>query len=358
MALLCDEAENASTLRTVLEASVELKSALILVGPEGGWTNEERTECLAVGGNADKFGQANSSYGNGGIARAQPDFVRNRSVMLNEGGKRFFSQVNCSQCLSAVALRLVRHDRSAQSYPSWSGRRARALWTKRWKWPRWLWRRERRCWPLRRTAFRAGREHNGRFVEEAVAKLQMEIDQRGITLRLIPGIELPMRSDTRELLKSGELIPLGGRSGKVVLIEPPFNQIPPTALPLLKSLQDDGYLPLIAHPERNSEVQHDLAFVEACAMMGMAIQLTAGSILGKFGPRAEAAAKRIAIRQDWMTVIASDAHEQHERTPADMRLAANKVSLWLGGDAQAQETARRMVEDTPMSFLPVMSAAL
>ncbi len=144
----------------------------------------------------------------------------------------------------------------------------------------------------------------------------------------------------------------------MVLIEPPFNQIPASALPLLKSLQDDGYLPLIAHPERNSEVQRDLAFVETCAALGMAIQLTAGSILGKFGPRAEAAAKRIATRRGWTTVIASDAHEQHERTPGDMRLAASKVSLWLGGDDEAQTTAERMVKGTPESFLPMAVAGV
>ncbi len=199
--------------------------------------------------------------------------------------------------------------------------------------------------------FSRGKEHNGRFVEEAVAGLQMELNKRGIALRLVPGIELPMRPDTRELLRNGELIPLGGRDGKVVLIEPPFDRVPAYALPLLKSLQDDGLTPLIAHPERNSELQSDLAFLETCAGLGMAIQLTAGSILGKFGPRAEAAAKRIASRQGWKIVIASDAHERHERTPGDMRLAAEKVALWLGGDAEARATAHYMVEELPQGFL-------
>ncbi len=49
LALLCDEAETETTLRMALAARVELKSVLILIGPEGGWSDDERAECLAVG---------------------------------------------------------------------------------------------------------------------------------------------------------------------------------------------------------------------------------------------------------------------------------------------------------------------
>ncbi len=47
--LLCDEAESAHSLRCALEARPELKTALIIVGPEGGWADEERAECIAAG---------------------------------------------------------------------------------------------------------------------------------------------------------------------------------------------------------------------------------------------------------------------------------------------------------------------
>jgi protein-tyrosine phosphatase len=197
--------------------------------------------------------------------------------------------------------------------------------------------------------FHGGHEYAALFIEEAVGTLQRHIDKSGIALKIIPGIELPMRPDTADMLQSGGVIPIGGPSGKFVLIEPPFDRVPSSALHILESIIGLGLTPVLAHPERNAEIQKSLAFVETCASRGIPMQLTAGAITGKFGASPMRCAKEIAERRDWTIIISSDAHDTAERNPSDMREAVETVAGWISDEAAAW----RMVEDTPRGMLPI-----
>jgi tyrosine-protein phosphatase YwqE len=73
------------------------------------------------------------------------------------------------------------------------------------------------------------------------------------------------------------------------------------------------------------------------------IQITAGSILGDFGRRAESAAQAIAEHTDWPVIIASDAHWSFERTPGDLKRAMEVVAKWIG----SEEWALKMVTERP-----------
>ncbi len=189
-----------------------------------------------------------------------------------------------------------------------------------------------------------------KMVVEGAERLQKSLDENGIALKIVPGLEIPMRPDTALALQDGTLIPIGGKTGEYVLMEPPFDRIPQFALPILESVMELGLTPVIAHPERNSEVQNHLAFLESCASLGMIIQLTAGSIVGKFGERPLECAKLIAARTDWKVIIASDAHDKHDRIASDMGESRRTVAEWLGDEA----AANRMVDELPKSLIPAI----
>ncbi len=183
------------------------------------------------------------------------------------------------------------------------------------------------------------------WVDERVIALQQAIDDAGITLKVVNGVEIPVGRKVAGDLAAGRLGCMG--SGRTALIEPPFERIPRDAIDSLKSVLDAGFQVVLAHPERNTEVQKNLAFVEACADLGIALQLTTGSIVGRFGPVAQATSFAILRHfADWQIVIASDTHDNNRRPPNLMSAARHAAALIVGDEA-----ANAMVDSRPRAMI-------
>ena len=185
-----------------------------------------------------------------------------------------------------------------------------------------------------------------RWVREHAAALQEALDANGIALRVLPGVEIPVAMRVSDELAAGTLLTLGD-TGKTALIEPPFDHIPDFAFEALRQVRERGFGVVLAHPERNSEIQKDLAFVERCCELGIVLQLTSGSLIGKFGSASKRAAEAILRHASrWEIVIASDTHDLERRTPGDMTRARDAAAL-IAGSAEAQE----MVDGRPRRIL-------
>ena len=81
---------------------------------------------------------------------------------------------------------------------------------------------------------------------------------------------------------------------------------------ILARLADHGITPVITHPERNPALQRDLVRVRRWAEAGWLIQVTAQSLLGRFGPRAMAAGWNL-LETGAAHILASDAHDPKDR---------------------------------------------
>ncbi len=196
-----------------------------------------------------------------------------------------------------------------------------------------------RGWFLRRPA-------RPEVIRERVAELQTALNEAEIPLTVLPGVEIKIGPHVAQDLLAGEVGTLG-EAGRWALVEPPFERIPPDALDNLKAVQDAGFQIVIAHPERCADIQRSLAFLEACADLGMAFQITTGSLLGRFGPRSQQTAEAIlAHAADWPLVIASDTHDLRERPP-NLMSAARDAAAALVGETLAQE----MVDARPRSMV-------
>jgi protein-tyrosine phosphatase len=89
-----------------------------------------------------------------------------------------------------------------------------------------------------------------------------------------------------------------------------------------------GIIPVITHPERNRSLQPELRELERWVAEGARVQVTAQSLLGRFGSAAQHAADSL-MSANRVHFIASDAHDCIDRTP-DLSEAYKCVSARYG----------------------------
>jgi protein-tyrosine phosphatase len=133
---------------------------------------------------------------------------------------------------------------------------------------------------------------------------------------------------------------IGG--GPFVLVEFPTRNIPPASDAVLRWISEQGYRPLLAHPERYPELQSDPArYCGRWREAGAAFAVDAGSLTGHFGARAMAAAGWL-LAEGVVDVVGSDYHARPLRVPLAMGAAFSRVVEWAGSDV-----ARLLFETNP-----------
>ncbi len=178
-----------------------------------------------------------------------------------------------------------------------------------------------------------------------VAVLQESLSRAGIPLSVLPGVEIKLNTHNADDLVKEKIGTLG--DGRWALIEPPFEFIPPDSLQWLQKVMEAGYKVVLAHPERCAAIQGSLAFLESAAALGLAFQITSGSLLGHFGPKAQATAEAILTHAaEWPLVIASDTHDLTDRPPNLLAKARDAAAAIAGADE-----AQRMVDARPRAMV-------
>ncbi len=101
---------------------------------------------------------------------------------------------------------------------------------------------------------------------------------------------------------------------RYVLVEVPDSLTAGVAAKVLDRLRGAGLCPIIAHPERSPALAGRLDILRQWADQGCLLQVTADSLLGRFGKRAGAAANELLLSRQ-IHVVASDAHDTRHRPP-------------------------------------------
>ncbi len=154
--------------------------------------------------------------------------------------------------------------------------------------------------------------HFDKEYSENLIELNKRLTAENIPLKIFPGHEIFAYGDFLQQLKKGLLITLN--NSVYPLIEFDFYEHPRTVFSKLEQLLAEGYIPIIAHPERYEFVQYDEEAAGYIKEIGCLIQLNKGSITGKFGRTAQSSAHSILERQ-LADFVASDAHSPYVRTP-------------------------------------------
>jgi protein-tyrosine phosphatase len=159
-------------------------------------------------------------------------------------------------------------------------------------------------------------------MEERLYSLRERLAEASIPLELLPGGEIALdmlpELDDRDLRRFG----LGGNPAFLLLETPDFGW--PLGLEqTLFQLRLRGFSAVLAHPERNAEVQEDPGCLVRLVETGTLVQLTAASVDGRLGPHARRCALRL-IELGLAHMLAGDAHAPSVRE-IGLRAAARQL---------------------------------
>jgi protein-tyrosine phosphatase len=191
-----------------------------------------------------------------------------------------------------------------------------------------------------------GRWENHRSVSEPTfALFKQALQDSNIALDIRLGAEVHLLPESLALIDASEIPFLGKWAGNsVMLLEFPDGQIPVGAMMAVKYCLKRGIVPMIAHPERNKDVMRNVKKILPFVQEGCLLQLTAASVVGRFGASAHETAMRL-LDEGVVTVVATDSHNMAYRPPI---LAEAKLAL---ANRFGADVAVRMVDLNPSAIV-------
>jgi protein-tyrosine phosphatase len=179
--------------------------------------------------------------------------------------------------------------------------------------------------------------NSGPAIRRAVARLAESIAKAGIPITLVTGADVHIAPDLEAQLRDGRVLTLN--DSRYLLLEPPHHVLPPRFEDLIFELQAAGYFPILTHPERLSWLEGHYDLIGRLVSSSVLMQITAGSVMGRFGRRPRYWAERM-LDEGLCHLLATDAHNTEQRAPR-MAEARDVVAQRLGDDEAINLILRR-----------------
>jgi protein-tyrosine phosphatase len=160
----------------------------------------------------------------------------------------------------------------------------------------------------------------------------------------VPGMDVrrgaEVKLDTPEPDLADERFRLAG--GRFVLFEFPYFTVPPRSARAFTTVRAQGWIPIVAHPERYPGIRSDPDVVTAWREAGAYLQVNGPSLTGRYGEEARAAGLMM-LENGWVDYLASD---YHARGRPD--ISAYRQALL---DADGEEQMTLLTETNPARLL-------
>jgi protein-tyrosine phosphatase len=185
-------------------------------------------------------------------------------------------------------------------------------------------------------------------IETAVQSFRQALAEAGIALQLGLGADTHLAPDLAGGILAGRIPTLN--ESRYLLLEPPHHVAPPRLDETVFNLLSAGIVPVITHPERLSWIESHYGLMVQLVRQGAWMQLTSGSLTGRFGKRPRYWAERM-LDEGLVHIIATDSHHIDKRPPllAEGREAAARRV----GEAEAWN----MVRTRPQGILDNVAPA-
>jgi protein-tyrosine phosphatase len=186
-------------------------------------------------------------------------------------------------------------------------------------------------------------------MERRVAEVNAAAQAAGVDIEVLPGGELDIRYlerlDDETLRRFG----LGGNP-ELLLLEFPYVGLPLGLRDLVFRLGVRGFRVVLAHPERNADVQAYPQVLRELVDAGVVVQITAASLDGRIGRRSREAALAL-VDAGLAHLVASDAHAPDVRAiglaAAVEALDDDALARWLTLDVPEALVSGRPLPERP-----------
>lgn len=136
-------------------------------------------------------------------------------------------------------------------------------------------------------------------------ELLNEVQKNISGIELYLGNEIYITNNMVKLIENKQASTIN--NSKYVLFEFPLSAKSMNDKEVVYRLIENGFVPVIAHPERYSYVQDNPEYIEELAEMGALFQANYGSIIGMYGKKAEKTLKKL-LKNDLIRFFGSDSH--------------------------------------------------
>jgi protein-tyrosine phosphatase len=186
-------------------------------------------------------------------------------------------------------------------------------------------------------------------MELLVDELRAALQRERIPLELRPGGEIAV--EQLEVLSPDELRRFGlAGNPRFLLVEFPYYGWPLQLSERIVQLRRLGITAVLAHPERNTDVQAAPDRLRPLTDAGALIQITAASVEGRLGEASRTAARRL-IELELAHLLASDAHAPSVRSVgmsmAVRALRDDVLARWLAADVPSAIASDRPFPERP-----------
>lgn len=179
-------------------------------------------------------------------------------------------------------------------------------------------------------------------IRRSVSEFRAQLKAADIPLTICGGSDVHVCPELPELLAEEPDYRLA--KSDYFLFEPPHQFLPPRLIELAERVRSAGFRPILTHPERLRWVRRHYDTFEGLIRAGCLVQVTAGSLEGRFGREAKELSWRM-LQEGRIDIIASDAHNLTSRPP---RLSAAAALI---GEALGEAESWRMTVERPAAIL-------
>lgn len=180
--------------------------------------------------------------------------------------------------------------------------------------------------------------------KKALEILRQALKDNDLDLQVYLGNEVYISMDILKDIKEKRVATLN--KSRYVLIEFPMNDIPIYTDSVIYDLLLNGYVPIIAHPERYLKVQENPNILFELIKKGALAQLNLPSLEGFYGKKVKETAK-ILLENKMIHFVGTDAHTNRKRSP-EVREALNLLKDMVSAShykALTEGNAKNIIED-------------